>query len=315
VVGVAEAYALVGLIAAMALFFSLYGPTADLFPTSSNIKLMVAQQAVIAVVALAALIPLVGGEWDLSVGANAGLTSVFVASALSSGWPVPLAIGLGLAIGLAVGVFNAAVVTSLRVEAVIPTLGTATILFGIVTAKTGGLAIVSNIPTSVTDFGSGAWVGVPRTVVAMLVIALLVYYLLEYTPLGRYLYAVGSNRSAAALVGISLRKVLFSSFVIAGFLAGMAGALQVARSGGGNPSVGESFTLPALAAAFLSAASIKPGRYNVWGTLVAIFFLAVLNNGLNLAGAPNYVSNYVNGTALIVGIGLSAVLGRRRAVS
>ena len=126
---------------------------------------------------------------------------------------------------------------------------------------------------------------------------------------------MGSNREAASLVGISILKVLFSSFVIAGLLAGMAGALQVARSGGGNPNVGEGLTLPALAAAFLSAASIKPGRYNVWGTLGAIFFLAILNNGLNLAGAPNYVSNYVNGTALIVGIGLAAILGRRRAMT
>lgn len=314
-VELAEAYALVGLIAVMAVFFSVYGPTSDLFPTGDNIKLMVAQQAVIAVVALAAVVPLVAGEWDLSVGANAGLTSVFVASAMSSGWSVPVALALGLGIGLAVGIFNAVVVTTLRVEAVIPTLGTSTILFGIVTAKTGGLAIVSDIPTSVTDFGSGSWAGVPRTVVAMLIIALVVYYLLGHTPLGRYLYAVGSNRSAAALVGINLRKVLISSFVIAGLLAGIAGALQVARSGGGNPNVGESFTLPALAAAFLSAASIKPGRYNVWGTLVAIFFLAVLNNGLNLAGAPNYVSNYVNGAALIIGIGLSAILGRRRATA
>lgn len=313
VIEFAEAYALVGLMIAMSLFFTFWGKTSDIFPTASNLKVMAAQQAVIAVVALAALVPLVAGEWELSVGANAGLTSVYVASALSSGWAVPSAILLGIAIGLAVGVFNALVVTTLRVEAVIPTLGTATILFGIVTAKTGGLAIVDDIPTSVTDFGSGSWVGIPKTVVAMLVIAFGVYYLLGHTPLGRYLYALGSNRAAAALTGINERKVLFASFVIAGILAGFAGFLQVARAGGGNPGVGEGFTLPALAAAFLSAASIKPGRYNVWGTLVAIFFLAVLNNGLNLAGAPNYVSNYVNGAALIIGIGLSAVLGRRRA--
>jgi len=196
---------------------------------------------------------------------------------------------------------------------VIPTLGTATIIFGVVTAKTGGLSIVSNIPASVTNFGSGSWLGIPKPAVAMIMVALLVYYLLVYTPLGRRLYATGANRNAAALVGINVRRTLFLSFVIAGVLAGMAGALQVARSGGANPSVGESFTLPALAAAFLSAASVKPGRYNVWGTLVAIFFLAVLNNGLNLAGAPNYVSSLVNGTALIIGIGLSAILGRRRA--
>src|SRR5262245_27385237 len=94
----AAAYALVGLISVMAIFFSSWGKTAGLFPTSSNIKVLVAQQAVIAVVAMGALIPLVAGEWDLSIGANAGLTSVFVASALSSGWSVPAALLLGIGI-------------------------------------------------------------------------------------------------------------------------------------------------------------------------------------------------------------------------
>ena len=95
-------------------------------------------------------------------------------------------------------------------------------------------------------------------------------------------------------------------------LAGGAGALQVARAGGADPRVGEQFTLPALAAAFLSAAAIQPGRYNVWGTIVAIFFLAALNAGLNLAGSQDYVTNFVNGAALIIGVGLAAYLGRRR---
>jgi ribose transport system permease protein len=307
-----EAYSLVILTIAIALFFTFYGPTSNLFPTSTNLKVLAAQQAVLAVVALAALIPLVADEWDLSVGANAGLCAIFVSSAMSDGTSVPAAVGLGLAIGVAVGVFNGLVVTRLRISAVIPTLGTATLITGIVTAKTGGLSIVSNIPASVTEFGSGDWLGIPRTVLALAVIAGLVYYLLEYTPLGRHLYSVGSNRSAAELVGIKGGRVIFWSFVIAGLLAGLAGALQVARAGGASPDVGEQFTLPALAAAFLSAASIKPGRYNVGGTIVAIFFLAVLNNGLNLAGAPNYVANLVNGTALIVGVGFGAMLGRRR---
>ena len=308
----AEAYSLVILTIAIALFFTFYGPTANIFPTSTNLKVLVAQQAVLAVVALAALIPLIANEWDLSVGANAGLCAVFVSSAMSHGTAVPVAIALGVAIGLVVGLFNGIIVTKLRISAVIPTLGTATLITGVVTSKTGGLSIVGNIPPSVTDFGSGDWFGVPRTVVAMAVIALLVYYVLQYTPFGRHLYATGSNRSAADLVGLKTSRVIFWSFVAGGLLAGIAGALQVARAGGASPDVGEQFTLPALAAAFLSAASIKPGRYNVGGVLVAILFLAVLNNGLNLAGAPNYVANYVNGAALIVGVGFGATLRRRR---
>lgn len=308
----AEAYALVVLTLAMAIFFSVYGPTSELFPTAENLKVLAAQQGVLAVVALAALIPLVADEWDLSVGANAGLAAIFVASAMSKGASIPVAVALGIGLGLAVGVFNGLVVTKLRVNAVIPTLGTATIITGIITAKTGGLSIVSNIPAQVTNFGSGDVFSIPYIVIAMAVIAVLVYYLLEYTPFGRYIYAIGSNRPAAQLVGINNGRTIFLSFIAAGFLCGLAGSLQVARSSGVSPEVGEQLTLPALAAAFLSAASIRPGRYNVGGVLVAIFFLAVLNNGLNLAGAPNYINDLVNGLALIIGVGFGAVLGRRR---
>jgi ribose transport system permease protein len=144
-------------------------------------------------------------------------------------------------------------------------------------------------------------------------VTLVTYYVVAHTPVGRYLYAVGSNRAGARLVGLRTRLLLGFAFAAAGALAGMAGVLQVARAGSADPGVGAGFTLPALAAAFLSAASIKPGRYNVGGTIVAIFFLAVLNSGLNLAGAAPYVANYVNGVALIVGVGLAAYLGRLRA--
>jgi ribose transport system permease protein len=308
----AEAYALVGLLVLVAIFFSFYGPTADTFPTTANARAILGNQSVLAIVALAALIPLVGNEFDLSVGAVAGVSSVFTASAMSSGTPVAVAIMVGIGIGLGVGIANALIITRLGVNAVIATLGTSTILVGVNQAKTGGLAVVSNIPTSVTSFGSGNTFGIPRTAYALAVLAVAVYYLLIHTPFGRYAYALGSNPEAAHLVGLRTKRTLGLTFVAAGALAGAAGVLQVARAGGADPRVGESFTLPALAAAFLSAAAIKPGKYNVGGVLVAIFFLAVLNSGLNLAGAANYISNYVNGAALILGVGLAAFLGRRR---
>jgi ribose transport system permease protein len=186
-----------------------------------------------------------------------------------------------------------------------------TILAGVINQRTKGLAIVSNIPTSVTDFGTGTWLGLPRTVFAVAVIAFAVYYLFDHTPFGRYLYALGSNPSAAILVGIRVKLVLATCFVLAAVLSAAGGFLQVARAGGADPNVGAGLTLPALAAAFLSAASVKPGKPNVGGTIVALLFLAVLNSGLNLAGVPPYINSYVNGAALIVGVALAAFLGRR----
>lgn len=313
VLGLLERYALVLLTVAVAVFFSVYGPTASVFLTSGNLQVMIGGQSVLAIVALAALVPLICGQFDLSVGAIAGTAAIFCAAALSSGMAVPLAILLAIAIGVAAGTVNALIITRGGVNAVIATLGTAAILGGIINQKTHGLALVSNIPRSVVSFGTGNWLGIPRTAYVMVLFALAVYYMLAYTPFGRHLQALGSNAQAAGLVGLRTDRLLGMTFVISGALSGAAGALLVARSGGADPRSGEAFTLPALAAAFLSAAAIAPGRYNVLGGLVAIFFLAVLNSGLTLAGAEPYVNQYVNGAALIVGVGLAAYLGRKRA--
>lgn len=309
---VLEAYAMVGLLALVVIFFSFYSKTSEIFPTSANVEQLIGGQAVVAIIALAALIPLICNEWDLSVGATAGMSSIFAAAAMSHGTPVILAILLGIGLGALVGLLNAVIITRVGVSAVITTLGMATIIEGVVNQKSGGLAIVADIPSSVVQFGSENWLGVPRTAYALALAALVVYYALNHTPVGRQLYALGANYEGARLVGLRTKVLLGGTFVAAGALAGAAGVLQVARAGGADPRVGTSLTLPALAAAFLSAAAIKPGRFNVAGTLVAIFFLAALNNGLNLAGAAPYVSSYINGGALILGVGLAAFLGRKR---
>lgn len=308
-----EAGAFPGLLALAVVFFSVWPETSATFTSAANIRTLIGGNAVIAIVAMAALVPLVCYEFDLSVGAIAGLSAVFVATALAGGTSVPLAIGMGVGLGLVVGAVNALLVTRAGVNAVITTLGMSIILVGVSNQKTGGLSVTGDIPLSFTNFGSSNFLGLPKLAWVMIAVGVLVFYLLEQTPFGRHLYAFGSNREAAKLVGIRTRLTLAMTFVISGALCGMAGILQVARAGAADPKVGETFTLPALAAAFLSAAAVRPGRYNVAGTLVAVFFLAVLNNGLNLAGAAEYVTNYVNGAALIIGVALAVRLGSRRA--
>ncbi|MBS1884935.1 MAG: ABC transporter permease [Actinobacteria bacterium] len=306
-----EAYAFLGLMIAAAVFFAVWPQTSTAFTSSANIRTLVSSNAVVAIIALAALVPLVAYEFDLSIGGVAGLAAVFCAGMLASGMPIPLAIVLSIAIGAVIGTANALLITRVGVNAVITTLGMSIVIAGIVNEKTGGIAQSAQLPHSFTSFGSSDLFGIPKVAFVLLVIALGVYYVLQYTPFGRYLYAFGSNRDAAQLVGIRTKLVLASAFVVSASLSAMAGILQVARAGSADPKGGEPFTLPALAAAFLSAAAIRPGRYNVGGTLVAIFFLGVLNNGLNLAGSPEYVNNYVNGAALIIGVALTVKLGKR----
>jgi ribose transport system permease protein len=310
--GLLEAYALVGVTALVFLFFSFYSSTSETFPTMSNVQIVLGTQSVLAVIAIGALVPLICQQWDLSVGAAAGLSAVVTAKLLSGDASIPLAICAGIGVGSLVGVVNAVLITRLGTNSIITTLGTAGIIGGVVAQTTGGVAQVSNIPASFASFGSDTFLGLPRTFYVLLIIALLIYYLLVHTPFGRYVYAFGSSEEAARLVGLRTKLVLASTFIVSGTLAGIAGVLQVARSGGADPRIGELFTLPALAAAFLSAAAIRPGRYNVGGVLVAIFLLAFLNSGLNLAGAQPYISQYVNGVALIVGVALAVYLGRKR---
>lgn len=308
----AENYSLLLLLALVAVFFSVYGPTSDTFPTEQNFDVTIANQSILAIASLGLLIPLVAGKFDLSIGAVTGLSAVFIASAMSGGTAVVLAIAIGMALSLVVGVVNAFLVSRLEMDDVVATLGVATLIGGVVLKKTGGESIVANIPSSVREFGTGKLWFLPNSVVLLLVLAVIVHIYLEYTSAGRQIYALGSNPRAAKLVGLRTRLVLGGTFALAGVLAGAAGALYVSRSGGADPFAGVNLLLPAFAVVFLSAATVKPGTYNVGGMLIAVFFLATLNSGLNLAGAAPYVSEFVNGGALLAGVLLATFLRRRQ---
>jgi ribose transport system permease protein len=310
----AEAYAMVGLTVALIVFFALLPSTRESFPTIANLQATLGNQSVLAIASLAVLVPLMAESYDFSVGALIGLCSIFAASLMSTGSPVIVALLLVTLIGAVVGLVNGLLVTRAGVNSVVVTLATATIIGGIVQWKTEGNSIVENIPTGLTDFGSKTFLGLPLTVYTALVVAFGVHFLLRHTPYGRYVSAIGSNPNAARLVGLKISWLTLSTFVVSGTLAGADGILQVARSGAGSPQVGPGFMLPAIAAAFLSIAAIKPGRFNVWGLMVAIAFLATLNSGLNLAGVATYVNDFANGVALIAGVALAGLLGRRRQV-
>ena len=307
-----EAWALVAVTAVMVAFFSLYPETSDTFPTVANFQLLAGAQAIPALLALAVLVPLVCGEIDLSVGATLGLSSVLAAYALGHGVGLAPAVLVGIGAGVLVGAINGALVAKAAVSGVIVTLGAAAIIAGVVLAITDGRSLQRGIPESLNDFATLTVGGVPRIFIAAAVVTVLVYYLLAHTPLGRQFAMLGANRRAALLVGLAPARLLATSFVFSGALAGLAGVLQVGRSGQAAPEAGPPLTLPALTAAFLSAAAIRPGHYNIGGTIAAIAFLAVLNNGMNGAGAPPWVSEVVNGVALISGVALAAYLGRRR---
>jgi ribose transport system permease protein len=167
-----------------------------------------------------------------------------------------------------------------------------------------------------TNLGTNQWLGIPCPVYFLAAVALVSWYILGHTPWGRSLQGVGANPRAAEIVGLPVDRLTLVSFSIGGALAGVGGVLLLAVSGSGNPSVGPGYLLPALAAALLGATTIQPGRFNVVGTLVAVYFLAATVSGLTFLGAQSWVKDMFNGAALIVAVGVSVWSGaRRRAVA
>lgn len=309
-----EKYALLVLFLLLVLFFSLYGATAETFTSSANVRNILGNESVIAVAALASIVPLTCGQFDLSVGSVIGLSAIATASATATyGWPLWTGILVGVLAGAVVGVVNGWLVAYRGVNPLIATLGVSTLLAGLIALYTKNIIISTGIPEGLTSFGSGTTLGVPRTLFGLVLVALVTYYVLSHTPYGRYLASVGVSPTSARLVGLRVERLVLSSFVVSGALAGIAGVLLLARAGTANPQVGPGFTLAALSAAFLGATAIKPGRFNVPGTLLGVLFVAVSVNGLVLAGAADWVQPTFNGTALLVAVVLATAIVRRRA--
>lgn len=309
---VVERYALVVLLGLLIAFFALLPATSGTFLTVANLRSLAANEVVIAIAALAALVPLIAGQFDVSVGAVVGMVSVAVAAlVVRAHVPLALALVLGVLLGSSVGLLNGLVIAYLRAGSFIITLGMATLVGGLVSLYTKNQVILG-VPQSMIDFGTLNWLGVPRVVWLLALVALAIAYLLRHTVYGRQLLSVGANPRSALLVGIPVPLVVLFSFVLAGALAGVGGAVELARTGSGNPQVGPGYTLSALAAAFLGSTTIRPGRFNVPGTIVGVFFVAVSVNGLTLAGAADWVDPVFNGAAVVLAVGASTVLAHRR---
>src|SRR5262245_3004531 len=209
VLHLAERYALAALLVLVVAFFSLWPRTSLIYIQPDNIRNILGSQTVLAIIALGSIVPLVCGQFDLSVGSVAGLTSVLTAASYAH-WHLPLVLGIlvGIGAGAVVGAVNGLLVTRFGVNALITTLGTASVVTGIVNWYTKGLAIVQGVPDSLTQFGSKTFLGLPRTLFLLVAVALGVWYLLEQTPFGRYLHAVGGNPGAAELVGLNIPSLV-----------------------------------------------------------------------------------------------------------
>jgi ribose transport system permease protein len=301
------------LLLALVLFFAVHESTTVNFRSAANAQNIFANQSVTGLIALGMVIPLVAGYFDLSVAAIAGLASVTVAAVSGThGQPVAVGIALALALAIIAGCINGVLVAILRLNAFITTFGTYVLLGGLLQFYTGGSSIGFGLPASFGQWGSQRFAGIAMPFWLLMVVAVALYYLLTQTPFGRKLTAIGSNEAAARLAGIRVDRAVFISFVLSALLGGIAGALLTSRTLVADSSSAQAYLFPALAAVFLGQTAIRPGQYNVWGTVIGVFLVAVAVNGLILMGANFWVTDVFNGTALVLSVALSTLIGVNR---
>jgi len=265
-------YGLVILTVFLIVLFSVLLP--NTFPTMLNLRVIVSDKAIIALLSLGAMIPMAAGRIDLTVGYGIVLWHILAISLQTLfGLPWPMAVVLIL--GAFTGFLNGILVEVAKTDSFIATLRTGTVPYALALWQTGGRQVVGVLPDGFYALNNTFIFGLPITGFYLIAITVVMWVVLEYTPVGRYLYAIDANQRAAQLNGIPTRKYVIGAFVASGVVTALASVLLAARLRIGQAFVGLEFLLPALVGAYLGSTTIKPRRVNVWGTIVGVAILAI----------------------------------------
>ena len=292
-------YASMLLLLILIVVFSLASPQ---FLTNRNWQNLLVVQSVVTCMCLAATMPLVVGEFDLSLGSMIGFLAMLGAWLGGQKFTAETVIPIMLIAGVLVGVINGLLTVKLHISSFIATLGTGILLSGVTLGISNGQVLFSGIPKLILTIGQGHLFGLGISVWLTLITAAIMLGLLEHTPFGRKLYAIGGSERVAFLAGVPTGLFKIVSFAGAGLLVGVGAVFALGQTGAGNASFGPELLLPAYAAAFLSVTTYRPGYYNVPGIVIAILLLAVGFNGLNLLGAPFWAQPIFNGAVLLIAV-------------
>jgi len=296
--------------AALFVVFSLWIP--DTFLRSDTWTTMLDSGAVTAILAIGLVVALSAGTFDLAIGAELGLGAVLVAWFLAdNGVPLVAAIALTIVAGATIGLANGLLVVKARIDSFIATLGVSSILLALSAWVSGSQQIIG-LGNSFQSIGTTEILGLTLPVYVMLGLAIAIWYVLEWTAVGRRVYATGGNLEAARLSGVDTSLVIVAALACCAAIAAIAGLLVAASLGTGDPTVGPGYLLPAFSAAFLGSTQFRGGRFNVWGTVAAVYVLATVVKGLQLAGAPVWIPELFNGAALLLAVGLAKFEGRTK---
>ncbi len=306
-----ERFALLGAWMLLIAIFGMLMP--ESFLSWRNFSTMFGSQAVLVVLTLALLVPLTSGDFDLSGASVLTMSSMLIAVLnVREGWPIAPVILIALASGAVIGAVNAVFVLYFRIHSLIVTLGIGTFVNGLI------LWISQSQTISGISMDLVGWViinrflGIPLAFFYALLLAGILWYVLEFTIPGRKLLFVGRGREVSRLNGIAVDRVRAVSFIVSGLISAFAGVLYAGMTGSADPLSGLSLLLPAFAAAFLGATTISPGRFNAFGAVIAVYFLVTGITGLTMLGADAYVQNLFYGGALVIAVALSQLVRNRQ---
>jgi ribose transport system permease protein len=304
-----ERYGLVYVWLLLIIAFSLFVPSFFRFRT---FEIILGSQATQIVVTLGVVVALIGGEFDLSVANVVAVAGTAVVTLNTDyAWPVGWAILAVLAGAVAFGALNAFVTVRLGVASIITTLGSGTLLMGLLNGWAGS-APRGGVDQGFVALASYEILGAPLAIYATFGIGLIFYYILELTPVGRGFVFAGQNAEVARLAGIRVARLRAGSLVASAGLSAIAGILLVGITGASVPAVASGYLLPAFAGAFLGSTVIQPGRFNVLGVFVAIYFLVTGVTGLQLLGYTGWVNDVFYGASLVVAVVLTQLVARGR---
>jgi ribose transport system permease protein len=293
----------------MIVIFSILSPAA--FPTLNNFINVLNQASLATIIAGGLTLAVIVGELDLSIGYAASLHGILVTGLIvHNKMPIALAIVFVLALGALIGVINGLIVTKLRVNSVIATLGVGTIIVGLAFAYSSGVPIVAGVPEGFLQLSLGRWLlGIPNPIIVMAIVVAGLWLLVERTAIGQEIQAVGGNPIAARLAGIDVDRIKILGFVISAVCAALTGALLASRLGSGTTNAADSYLLTAFAAVFLGSATLRDGEFHVLGTFIGTLIIVFGFNGLNIFGAPTFSQYVFQGAILVAAVALSS-LGR-----
>lgn len=307
---IAESYALVAALVILFAIFAVLLP--NTFFTWANVSTMLGSQSVLVFLTLALIIPLTSGDFDLSVASVLTISAMTLAVLNAKlGVPLPLAIIGSLCVGLIAGAVNAFFILYFRIPSLIVTLGIGTFLNGL-TLWMSNSATIGGIDFALVKFVVGTRLfGIPLAFYYAMIMAGVIWYLFGFTSTGRRLLFVGRGRDVARLSGIQVDRVRATSLLASALIAAIAGVIYAGTIGAADPNSGNTFLLPAFAAAFLGATAITPGRFNPLGSVVAVYFIVIGITGLTMLGIQSFVQNLFYGGALVLAVALSQLARKR----